>query len=89
MDERPEQVEALRIALDRLREQKPEWAELIEHHYLSGYAWEEAGRIMEISESTARRHGQQARLLLYREILEILNEEDIVLEGIHGATTDE
>jgi RNA polymerase sigma-70 factor, ECF subfamily len=88
-EERPEQIEALRIALERLGEQHPDWATLIEHHYLSGYSWEEAARVMGVSERTARRDGERARLLLHREILKILNEEDITLEGPHGATADE
>jgi hypothetical protein len=88
-EERPEQIEALRIALERLREQNSEWAGLIEHHYLSGYTWDQAARVMGISEKTARRDGVQARLLLHREILKILNEEDITLEHSHGAAADE
>jgi hypothetical protein len=88
-EERPEQIEALGVALKRLRQQKPDWAELIEHHYFSGYSWEDAGRFMGIVEKTARLHGAKARLLLHREILKILNEEDITLEGSHGPTADE
>jgi hypothetical protein len=87
----PEQVEALRIAIERLREQHPAWAGLIELHYLSGYSWEDAGRAVEtpVSERQARRIGEQARLVLCREICKILNEEDISLEGPHGAAADE
>jgi len=87
--ERPEQIEALQIALGRLREQRPDWADLIEHHYLSGCSWEEGARVMGFSERKARREGERARLLLHREILRILNEEDISLEGPHGAAADE
>ena len=85
----PEQIVALRIALERLKEQNSDWAGLIEHHYLSGYTWEEAARAMGIAEKTARLHGEQARLLLHREILKILNEEDITAELPHGAAADE
>jgi RNA polymerase sigma factor (sigma-70 family) len=88
-EERPEQIEALRMALERLGEQRPEWAGLIEHHYLSGYMWEEVARAMGVSERTARRDGERARLLLHREILKILNKEDIPPEGPHGAAADE
>jgi hypothetical protein len=88
-EERPEQIEALRIALERLREQNSDWAELIEHHYLSRYTWEQTARVMGIGEKTARLHGEQARLLLHREILRILNEEDITVEHSHGADADE
>ena len=44
---------------------------------------------MGISERKARRDGVQARLLLHREILKILNEEDITVEHSHGAAADE
>jgi hypothetical protein len=88
-EEQPEQIEAFRIALERLREQNSGWAGLIEHHYLSGYTWEEAARVMGIGEKAARRHGEQARLLLHREILKILNEEDISVEHSDGAAADE
>jgi RNA polymerase sigma-70 factor, ECF subfamily len=88
-EERPEQIEALRMALDRLRQHDSDWAWLIEHHYLSRYSWEEAARVMGISERTARRDGERARLLLHREILKILNEEDITLEGSRGPAADE
>jgi hypothetical protein len=88
-DERPEQIEALYIALDRLRGLNPDWAGLIEHHYLAGYSWEEAGRVMGLSDKTARRHGERARLVLAREICKILNEEDITSGGPHGAAADE
>jgi hypothetical protein len=88
-EERPEQIEALRIALERLRQQNPDWAGLIEHHYLSGYTWEEAARVMGVSEKTARRDGEQVRLLLHREILKILNEEDIPVERCDGAAAGE
>jgi hypothetical protein len=91
-DERPEQIEALRIALGRLRERHPDWAELLEHRYFSGYSWEEAARAMGVSEKTARRRMQevweQARLLLHHEILKILNEEDITPEGPHGVADE-
>jgi hypothetical protein len=88
-EERPEQIRALGIALERLRQQNSDWAALIEHHYLSGFTWEEAALVMGNSERQARRDGKQARLLLHREILKILNEEDIPVEHSHGADADE
>jgi hypothetical protein len=87
-DERPEQIEALRIAVERMREPHPDWAGLIEHHYLSGYSWEEAARAMGVSERTARRDGDRARLLLHREILKILNEEDMIPGDPHGVADE-
>ncbi len=88
-DERPEQIIALQMALERLREQNSDWAELIEHHYLYSYTWEEAAHVIGISEKTARRLGEQARLILHREILRILNKEDTSLEHPDGAAADE
>ena len=69
------------MALERLRERHPDWAELIENHYFLGYSWEKAAHVMEVSERTVRRDWEQARVLLHREIIKILNEEDILPEG--------
>jgi RNA polymerase sigma factor (TIGR02999 family) len=92
VDERPEQIAALLIALERLREGHPDWAELIEHRYFCGYTWDQAARAMEVSERTARRDWQknweQARLLLHHEILKILNEEDMTPGGPHGVADE-
>lgn len=44
---------------------------------------------MGVGERTARREGERARLLLYREILKILDEEDITPGGLRGAASDE
>jgi RNA polymerase sigma factor (TIGR02999 family) len=87
-DERPEQIEALFMALERLREQHPKGAEIIEHRYFSGYSWEEAARVMGVSERTARRDGERARLLLHDEMLKILNEEDITPGGPHEVSDE-
>jgi hypothetical protein len=81
VNDRPEQVEALVMAIERLRERHPDWAELVEHHYFSGYSWGETAQVMGVGERTARRHWEQARLLLYDEIRKILDEEDIIPEG--------
>jgi len=74
--ERPEQVEALVLALDWLRARQSEWAELVEHRYFSGYSVEEAARVMGVEEQTVRRLWDQARLLLHDEVLRILNAAD-------------
>lgn len=71
--ERPDQFEALQHALERMRAQHPDWVELVNHHYYSGYTWEEIAAVMEISEKSARRWGERALLVLNREILHILN----------------
>jgi hypothetical protein len=88
VDERPEQIEALFMALERLRERHSDRAKLIEHHYFSGYSWEEAARVMGVSERTARRDGERVRLLLHDEILTILNEEDITPGGPHEVSDE-
>jgi RNA polymerase sigma factor (TIGR02999 family) len=85
-DERPEQLVALRLALKRFRERHPEWAELVEHRYMSGYTVEESARVMGVSERTIRRRWERewerVRLLLFKEVHHILNEEDISWEGV-------
>jgi hypothetical protein len=88
-EERPEQIEALRIAMGRLREQRADWAELLEHYYFCNYSWADIACVMGVSDSTAKRMGERARLLLYREILKILNEEDVTPGGTHDAVADD
>ena len=67
-DEHPEQIEALLEALENLRARHPQWAEIIEHRFYSGYTVEETARIMDIAEVTVRRWWKQARLLLLDEL---------------------
>ncbi len=69
-------------------ERHPDWAALIEHHYFSGYSWDEVARVIGVSERTAQRDGERARALLHREILKILNEEDIAIGGSHGVADE-
>ncbi len=84
--QRPEQILALSLALQRLRARYPAWAELVEHRYISGCTVEESARLMGVSERTVRRRWERewerARSLLCREVLHILNKEDIPLEKI-------
>jgi RNA polymerase sigma factor (TIGR02999 family) len=79
----PEQVEALTVALARLRERHPDWAEVVEHRYFSGYTLEETACVMEVGERTVRRWWEQARLLLYDEVLRILTDENVEVEDAH------
>jgi RNA polymerase sigma-70 factor, ECF subfamily len=81
--EHPEVIDVLCSALERLRSRNPEWAELIEHRYWSGYTFEESARVMAIGEKTARRWWKRARLLLYDEVRRILNEDAIKPSNSH------
>jgi DNA-directed RNA polymerase specialized sigma24 family protein len=74
--EHPEIVDALLIALERLREQQPEWAEIVEHRYFSDLAVKDIAHVMDRSEKTIQRHWNSARALLHDEILRILNDEN-------------
>ncbi len=74
LQQKPDQAQALALALEKMSEAKPDWAELIQHHFFSGMTWSEAGKVMELSERTARRMWERARLSLYSEILGILNQ---------------
>jgi RNA polymerase sigma factor (TIGR02999 family) len=73
-DKRPEQVEALLEALERMQTRHPEWAKLVEHRYYLGYSAEEAGRFVGMPERTARREWERARLWLHKEVSRILNQ---------------
>jgi RNA polymerase sigma factor (TIGR02999 family) len=75
--ESPEQVGALLVALERLRQYKVEWAELVEHRYFAGYLIEETAQVMGVAEVTVRRWWACARVYLHDEVLRILNEEDV------------
>jgi ECF sigma factor len=76
-DERPEEALALFRALDILTEEHPDWAEAIEKRYLEGLTVEETAAWMDKSEKTIRNWTDQARIFLKREILRIMEEEDL------------
>jgi len=59
---------AVNEALERFAAAEPERAELVKLRYFAGLTLEEAGRVMGISESTAKRWWAFARVWLYREI---------------------
>lgn len=75
-EKHPEHVEALTLALERLRVERPEWAALVEHRYFAGYTIGETARVLGRSEKTVRRWWEQARVLLHDEVLRLLNTED-------------
>ena len=60
-------------ALERLKERRPDWAELLQHRYFGGYTLKETSRIMDVPERTLRRNWQRARVVLYDDVLEQLN----------------
>lgn len=55
-------------ALEKFAEQEPEAAQLIKLRFFAGMTNEEAGRVLGISERTAKRHWAFARAWLYEEI---------------------
>src|SRR5262249_27769024 len=61
-------VLAVNEALERLREKHPERSDVVELHYFAGYTFEEVGRILDISERTAKRHWTLARTWLRGQI---------------------
>src|SRR5262249_4675968 len=75
LEEHPALVVALTEALARLAAIHPQWAEVVQHRYYGGLTIEETARMLVISEKTVRRWWERARLLLYDEILRIMQEE--------------
>ncbi len=71
-DERPDQVEALFIALERLEKSRPDLAAVFQHRYIAGYTSEEIAQVMGSSPSTVRRDLKLARQTLAREIIDTL-----------------
>ncbi len=61
---------ALHRALDRLAEQNPVPARVVELRYFGGLTSEEAASVLGISNRTAERHWQFARAWLYQELSE-------------------
>lgn len=58
-------VLALDEALEQLTREEPAKAELVKLHYFAGLTLEEAGRVLGISQRTAKRHWAYARAWLY------------------------
>ena len=59
---------ALDEALQRLAREEPAKAELVKLHYFAGLSLEEAGRALDVSHRTAKRHWAYARAWLYAAI---------------------
>lgn len=76
LKEHPEQIIALEDALERLTREDAEMADIIEFHYFSGLNIPEIAKILEVSESTIKRNLKRARMVLYKYILEFLNNSD-------------
>lgn len=70
-----EQAEVLVVAIERLRDRYPDEMEVAEYKYLSGFTEEEIARILDLSSRTVRERLRRAKLLLHREVLNILNED--------------
>jgi RNA polymerase sigma factor (TIGR02999 family) len=75
MDREPAQVVALLEALAELKQQQPQWAEVIEHRYYGGLTLEETARMMAVDERTIRRWWDRTRPVLARRVLQLLNAE--------------
>jgi RNA polymerase sigma factor (TIGR02999 family) len=59
---------ALDEALQRLAHEEPAKAELVKLHYFAGLSLEEAGKALDVSHRTAKRHWAYARAWLYAAI---------------------
>jgi len=71
--DKPEQIVALEEALEWLRERDEMLAEVVQHHYFTGLTVPELASFFEISEKTVKRRLAEARLLLHKKALELLN----------------
>lgn len=74
LKEHPEHIIALEDALERLAKEEAELADIIEFHYFSGLNVAEISKVLEVSESTIKRNLKRARMVLYKYILEFLND---------------
>jgi RNA polymerase sigma factor (TIGR02999 family) len=63
-----EQLLALHEALDRFTAADPAKAELVKLRFFAGLTLEQAGKVLGISEPTAKRHWAYARAWLFREM---------------------
>jgi RNA polymerase sigma factor (TIGR02999 family) len=67
-DAQDEVLLAVDAALERLAETSPERADLVRLHYFVGLSIPDAAKAMGISESTAKRRWNYARLWLFKEL---------------------
>jgi len=70
IDAPAEDVVALDEALRRLEQEEPEIGEVVELHHFVGLSLEETARILQVSESTAKRRWRYARAWLHRALRE-------------------
>lgn len=75
LDERPEVIAALALALATLEQRHPDWAAVARHRYYGGLTVEQTAQCMGVAERTVRRHWEKARVLLHDEILRVLGAE--------------
>jgi len=73
LNEKPEQVEALGIALEELQVARPELGSLIEHVMYSEMSIPEIARFLDESDRTVRERYRRARVILADRILRHLN----------------
>lgn len=73
VEEAPEQVVALVETLEQLKEEQPEWAEVVEHRYFGGLTSTDTARALGVSKATVDRRWGKARVFLHVEILRRLN----------------
>lgn len=62
-DEQPEAFLRVQEAIERLRSESPDFAEILEEHYYGGYTTAEIARFRECSEKTVDRNLARARVL--------------------------
>ena len=62
----PEELEGISDALDELAAIEPELARVVDLKFFCGFSLAEVARMQGISERTAQRHWEKARLLLFR-----------------------
>jgi DNA-directed RNA polymerase specialized sigma24 family protein len=64
----PVELAGIGAALDQLAETDAELAELVDLKFFCGFTFEEIAAMKGISERTAKRNWEKARLLLYRSL---------------------
>ena len=72
LEDHPELIETLIVALAALEEKYPQYARVAKHRYYGGLTIDQTARLMEISERTVRRHWEKARILLHDSIVQTL-----------------
>ena len=70
----PERIVALEEALSWMENSKAQLVDIVYYHYFSGHTVNEMARLLDVSEKTIKRRLKEARLLLHRKILSLLNE---------------